>query len=64
MSAFGPKPGVWWFSSKSDSRWDENGRTESLSAMYMPNEAKKALERLKKQLGEPPLDLEFGGMKD
>ena len=62
---FGPKPGTWWFSSKKDPRWDANGHTDALLfSAGLPKEAKEALEKLQESYGEPPDDLEFGGMKD
>jgi len=65
MSMFGPKPGVWWLRSVEDPRWNQSGETPSLSCTSeMPPEAVEALGKLKEQLGDPPDDLEFGGMKD
>lgn len=55
--------GTWWFSSKKDSRWNIDGRSE-VGMFAMPREAKETLEKLKKEYGEPPSDLEFGYEKD
>jgi hypothetical protein len=62
-SMFGPKPGSWWLSSKSDPRWNCNGR-DKVGGFQCPPDAQAAIERLKKTLGEPPSDLEYGYMKD
>lgn len=56
--------GVWWYSSKKDPRWDVSGTVDIMSVFSDPPEAKEALERKKKELGEPPDDLEYGCMKD
>lgn len=62
-SMFGPKPGSWWLSSKSDPRWDCSGR-DDVGGFQCPPEATAALEAKKAELGEPPHDLEYGYMKD
>jgi hypothetical protein len=62
---FGPKPGTWYVSSKSDPRWDANGRTEQmLFSVGTPPELDKHLAQKMKELGDPPDDLEWEGMKD
>ena len=55
--------GSWWLSSKTDPRWNCNGRCEC-GAFVIPNECKSALEKLKEKFGEQPSDLEYGYMKD
>jgi hypothetical protein len=65
MGIFGGKSGSVWFESKSDPRWKWSGRAESITfTSGPPREAQEALERLKAEYGEPPDDLEWGGMKD
>lgn len=59
------KPGTWWLVSEKDERWNCNGKTNNLLFLRgMPKEAEKALIILKKKYGNPPDDLEWGGMKD
>lgn len=55
--------GDWWLRSKSDPRWNSDGRT-LVGGFVMPDECKQKLEELKGKLGEPPKDLEWGYMKD
>lgn len=63
-SMFGPKPGTWWLSSKSDPRWDCSGR-DRVGGFMCPSDARAAIEAKKEELGcEPPEDLEYGYMKD
>jgi len=63
-SIFAPcRNGSWWLSSKTDKRWNAHG-SGMVGGFGMPTECKKKLEKLKKQYGEPPDDLEFGYMKD
>lgn len=64
MGLFGPKSGSWYFNSKIDPRWNVSGHVSSLSVFTRPPEAEQALERLKKEHGEPPEDLSYGCMKD
>jgi hypothetical protein len=64
MSMFGPKEGSWYFHSDTDPRWNCSGRGYLLFSAGLPDEAKTKLEELKKLYGEPPEDLEWGGMKD
>ncbi len=59
MSMFGPKPGVWWIKSKTDPRWDCHGEA-AVGGFAIPREAQDKLEELKKTLGEPPEDTEWG----
>jgi len=49
--------------SESDPRWNTNGRS-SVGCFEMPGDCKQAIEQLKKELGDPPDDLEWGYMKD
>jgi len=59
------RSGYWYLSSKTDPRWNCSGTASSLCfSAGMPPEAQKALEEKKKELGDPPADLEWGGMKD
>lgn len=55
--------GSWWLRSKSDSRWNADGRA-SVGMFGMPSECKEKVELLTLKYGEPPEDLEFGYMKD
>ena len=55
--------GTWRFRSKSDPRWNSKGRTY-VGGFVMPEACRKKLEKLKRALGEPPEDLEWGYMKD
>jgi hypothetical protein len=59
------KPGSWGLRSEKDPRWNMDGRSASISAFYIPEEAKEAIEEMKKKLNqEPPDDLEISAMKD
>jgi hypothetical protein len=65
MSMFGPKPGSWWLRSKSDPRWDADGRESFLVTAGPVSSAIDFVERKKAELGiDPPDDLEYGCMKD
>ncbi len=55
--------GTWWVSSKSNPKWDKSGVTE-VGGFVMPREAKEHVKNMKKKLGKPPKDLEWGYMKD
>ena len=58
------REGSWWLHSKSDSRWNMQGRG-FVGGLCVPPDANAALEEKKKELGEePPDDLEYGYMKD
>lgn len=62
---FKPKAGSWYLSSKTDERWNHSGRTTVLLfSGGPPEEVKSKIEELKNKLGDPPADLEWGGMKD
>jgi hypothetical protein len=58
------KTGSWWLSSKTDKRWNVFGNSPYVGGFEMCEEAKAALDQKKKELGEPPADLEHGYMKD
>lgn len=65
MSLFFNLPeGSWWLESKSDQRWNCNGRADCVGGFVMPEECQKQLKKLKRKLGEPPADLTWGYMKD
>ncbi len=64
MGMFGPKPGTWWVSSKSDPRWDASGRCAMLVSGGRPKEVDEHIEAKRALLGDPPDDLECGAMKD
>jgi len=62
---FGPKPGSWTVSSESDPRWNGSGRTEAmLFSAGLPQEVKDYIAEKTEELGDPPDDLEWFGMKD
>lgn len=62
---FGPKPGSWWLRSKSDPRWNTDGRAMMIVTAGPVREATDFIERTRKRLKcEPPADLEYGCMKD
>ena len=56
--------GSWWLRSRSDPRWNSNGRSACVSGFSMPTECKAKIEELKGIIGNPPEDLEYGYMKD
>lgn len=57
------KQGTWWIVSTTDSRWNVSGR--GFVGMWgKPREVEEAIEEKKKELGNPPSDLEWGYMKD
>lgn len=58
------KEGSWWLNSKSDPRWNVEGRSSYVGGLVMPSDCESKIEELKKELGEPPDDLEWGYMKD
>lgn len=63
MSMFGLREGTWFLYSKTNPKWCKSGRC--LCGGFMkPKEVDDALEKLKKQYGEPPEDLRWGYEKD
>ena len=50
-----------WLKSESDPRWNWSG--EGTVSMFYHPELDAKVEELTKQYGNPPSDLEFGGMK-
>ena len=58
------REGGWWINSKKDPRWHAYGRSDCVGGFAMPQEVKEKIEELKKKLGKPPKDLEWGYMKD
>lgn len=63
MGILGLKQGTAYLESKSDPKW--NISVECLVGGFtMPDELKLKLEDLKLKYGKPPLDLEYGYMKD
>ena len=56
--------GSWWLNSKTDPRWNYNGRADCVGGFMMPDECQNKLKELKQKLGKPPKDLEWGYMKD
>lgn len=59
----GPRGGTWYLSSKKDPRWNISGRSY-VGGGEIPDDAVKAYEEKKKELGEPPDDAIWGYMKD
>ena len=57
------RQGSWWLRSESDDRWNCDGKA-LVGSFMMPEECKQKIEALKKILGDPPEDLEWGYMKD
>lgn len=55
--------GDWWLRSKSDPRWDCDGR-DFCGGYVMPGECKRTIEEKAKTLGDPPKDLTWEYMKD
>jgi hypothetical protein len=62
MGMFGPRLGSCWLRSKEDPRWNFETRAY-VGGFEMPKECKDKIEELKKKLGKPPRDLEWGYMK-
>lgn len=60
------REGSWGFTSKLDPRWDANGRGRVGGFCTYDDvpEAKIIYENNKKELGDPPKDLEFWYFKD
>ena len=59
------RQGSWWLHSKTDSRWNRDGRSSGVGGFQIPQEAMDEIEKIKESLGEePPDDLEYGYMKD
>lgn len=64
MSMFGPKMGTWWVRSKTDPRWNKDGRGLGLVSSGGPGELHDWIEQCQKEFGDPPADAEMGFMKD
>ncbi len=56
------REGEWWLRSRKDPRWNCSG-SGYVGGFCMPPDCKQRVEELKKILGEPPDDLEYGYMK-
>jgi len=56
------KEGHWYIKSISDPRWDESGEGFVGGGM-IPRQCIDAIDRKKKELGNPPSDLEWGYTK-
>ena len=61
---FGIKSGTWSITSEKDPRWNTTQYEEYLSVWYMPETAKKHLEKCRELYGEQPDDLEYSCIKD
>lgn len=55
--------GTWQVWSAKDPRWNASGR-DIVGCFSMPVGAEKWIEEKKKELGEPPEDLQWSYMKD
>ena len=55
--------GSWWVHSKKDARWNATGR-DIVGGKTMPEKCREKIDELKKELGEPPNDLEWGYIKN
>jgi hypothetical protein len=64
MGMFGTKMGSWETHSKTDSRWNKNGRGLGLCCAGGPQEMKDWVNRCKTMFGEAPADLVWSFMKD
>jgi hypothetical protein len=63
LSGIMVRQGTWWLNSKSDPRWNSDGRSQ-VGGLEIPEECQKKIDELKQTLGDPPKDLEWGYMKD
>lgn len=57
------KMGSWWVRSIKDKRWDGTGK-DIVGGFGIPPKAQAHVDKIEKELGEKPDDLEFGYMKD
>jgi hypothetical protein len=57
------RSGSWSVYSKKDSRWNGSG-SALVGGFVMPKEAAEFIEQKKKELGDPPDDLNWSYMKD
>jgi hypothetical protein len=64
MTGLGSVLGKWWIRSKSDPRWDREGRGEGGGLYKRPPAVDRTIKNLSKTLGEPPNDLEWGFSPD
>lgn len=64
MSMFGPKEGSWSVESKSDPRWNKEGRGFGLVCEGGPKEMQDWIEFCMKEYGKPPPDTYRSFMKD
>ena len=64
FSIFGPRIGTWYVRSKTDSRWNNNGRGYGLVSSGGPQAMTTWIEKCKKEFGEPPEDAVMGFEKD
>jgi hypothetical protein len=57
------RPGTWWIRSAKDPRWKASGAGD-VGMFARPTEVDTKIEELKRSLGDPPDDLEWGYVKD
>lgn len=61
--SLGQAIGTWWFRSPTDPRWNLTGRG-IVGGFDLPRPAKQHLSSCRGHYGAPPLDLEWGYIKD
>jgi len=59
-----PKIGTWWVSSKSDPRWNKQGRAKGFVILGGPLQMRDWINLCKENYGKPPKDTEMGFIKD
>ena len=57
------REGTWSVSSRLDPRWNASGHC-MCGGFVIPREAAEHIDAKKRELGDPPTDLEWGYMKD
>lgn len=64
MGIFSAKMGSWWVRSKSDPRWNGDGRGYGLVSGGGPGGMQDHIDSCKKKYGNPPSDATMGFLKD
>lgn len=64
MSLFGPKMGTWIVHSKTDPRWNKDGRARGFVCSGGPQEMQDWIDHCKELYGEPPEDATMAFYKD
>ncbi len=60
----GARMGSWWVVSKTDPRWDKEGRAFGAVSAGGPQEMQDWIDECTEKYGDPPADAEKGFMKD